>query len=252
MYKDFFKQLGLSNEQSAIYLSLVEKGPNQARKIALETKIPRTLCYKILADMIQQGLVYKEETPEKPVAVFFPSPPSAFRNLITKKKEVIEHLDTSFNTLAGSLSAEWNRMWKKPSISLYEGVDGIKRIYDDILDSKESEICVISSPLDMDNDVRLIMKDRIAQQARRGIRTRAITPLREDLINTIKQEIDEKNLITRKKLTQAELPIPAQLIIYGESVSITNFSNNVTNFVIHSKKTADTLRLIFDLLWKKI
>lgn len=252
MYKEFFKHLGLTDGQCSIYLSLIEKGPMNARKISITTKIPRTLCYKVLEDMIKIGIVYKEDTPDNPISTFFPSSPSKFNNLITKKKEEVELLNATFNAVSGSLGSEWNRMWKKPSISLYEGLEGLKKINEDILHSKVSEIYVLSSPMDQNEDLRGMIRDQITQQAKMGIKTKAITPLRENLIANIDTERDKSNLVVRKKIDQRDLPIPAQIVIYGDKISITNFSNNVTNFVIQSEKTAETLKLIFEFLWKKI
>lgn len=251
MYKNFLKQLGLSDQQSDIYHLLLQRGALPARKISLETSIPRTLCYKILEDMLKEGVVYKE-IQDIGVAKFLPSSPAKLQNLINKKKEEVDILNASFEAVQGPMNAEWNRMWGKPSISLYEGIDGLKNIYDDILHSGQKEIYVISSPVDKDEGVKDLIKRQIISQSRKGIKTKAITPLDKEYVPATRIEEDRDNLIERKKIDQKELPIPAQIIIYGDKVSITNFSNNVTNFVINNSKAADSLRMIFNLLWSKI
>lgn len=250
-YIPFLKQLGLSEEQSGIYIFLLQQNGVEARKISLETGISRTLCYRILDDMIKLGVIYREDEVGK-VARFFASSPSNLNGLIIKQKERLHILESSFNAISGALNSEWNRTWGRPSISIYEGVEGIQKIYDGILDSNTKEIFVISSPLDKDDEVREIIRNQIIKQARRGIKTKAITPLRDGFTSATRIEEDEKHLIQRKKIDQSTLPIPAQIIISNDTVSITNFKDNINNFIIHSPKAAESLRLVFELLWSKL
>lgn len=250
-YISFLKQLGLSEEQSHIYLLLLEQSGLEARKISLKTGISRTLCYKILDDMINLGVIYREDSIGK-VAHFFASSPSKLNEIITKQKEQLNILEASFNAVSGALNSEWNRTWGRPSIGIYEGIGGIQKIYDGILESGSKEIFVISSPLNIDDDVKEIIKNQIIKQARRGIKTKAITPLRKEIIDKIREDEDSNNLVQRKRIPKENLMIPAQIIICGNTISITNFKDNINNFVINSPKAAESLRLVFELLWSKL
>jgi sugar-specific transcriptional regulator TrmB len=250
-YISFLKQLGLSEEQARIYLLLLEQSGLEARKISLKNGISRTLCYKILDDMINLGVIYREDSIGK-VAQFFASSPSKLNEIINKQKEQLNILEASFNAISGALNSEWNRTWGRPSISIYEGVEGIQKIYDGILNSNTKQIYVISSPLDKDDEVKEIIRNQIIKQARRGIKTKAITPLHDGFASATRIEEDEKHLIQRKKIDQSTLPIPAQIIISNDTVSITNFKDNINNFILHSPKAAESLRLVFELLWSKL
>ena len=250
-YTPFLKQLGLTDDQSQIYLLLLQQSGLEARKISLKTGISRTLCYKILDDMIELGVIYREDEIGK-VARFFASSPSKLNELIVKQKEKVNILEASFSAISGALNSEWNRTWGRPSIGIYEGIDGIQKIYDGILESGSKEIFIISSPLNVDDDVKEIIKNQIAKQARKGIRTKAITPLRKEIIDKIRENEDLDNLVQRKRVPKEELMIPAQIIICGNTISITNFKDNINNFVINSPKAAESLKLVFELLWSKL
>lgn len=250
-YISFLKQLGLSEEQSHIYLLLIQQSGLEARKISLKTGISRTLCYKILDDMIDLGVIYREDDIGK-VAQFFASSPSKLNEIIVRQKERLNILEASFNAVSGALNSEWNRTWGRPSIGIYEGISGIQKIYDGILESGSKEIFVISSPLNIDDDVKEIIKNQITKQAHRGIKTKAITPLRKEIIDKIREDEDSNNLVERKRIPKEELMIPAQIIICGNTISITNFKDNINNFVINSPKAAESLRLVFELLWSKL
>jgi sugar-specific transcriptional regulator TrmB len=251
-YKVFFDRIGLSDKQQTVYLYLLKRGGTEARQISKDTKIPRTLCYKIIDDLVKMKLVYLEERPDRPVYMFYASSPLKFGDLISDKKAELEIIESDFSVISGLLSSEWNRAWGKPNISLYEGIDGLKKIFEDIIFSKPKEILIVSSPLDKSDDFKDVLAKQIALQVKNNIKVRAITPLKDVSIAKIDPTIDQNNLIIRKIVKDTDLPVPAQIIIYNDKISITNFSNNVVNFVIQSQKTADTLRMIFDFLWRKI
>lgn len=251
-YKVFFDRIGLSPKQQSVYLYLLQIGGAEARQISKDTQIPRTLCYKVIDDLVKMKLVYSEEREGRPVSKFYASSPVKFADLISDKKAELQIIESDFSVVSSLLSSEWNKAWGKPNINLYEGIDGLKGIFGDMISSKPEELLIISSPLDKTDEIKDILAKQINLQVKNNIRVRAITPLKEASFPKIDSEIDRQNLITRKIVKDTDLPIPAQIIIYNDKISITNFSNNVVNFVIQSQKTADTLRMIFDFLWKKI
>ena len=136
-------------------------------------------------------------------------------------------------------------------MQFFEGVEGLKKIYDDIL-SIGQEIRVISSPIEEGRkEILHLIREQIQKQVAQNIKTKAITPIGHQEIATPVAE-DEKYLITRKIVPKDELHIPAQIIIYGEKVAITNFKEGFINVLMESKYIADTFRIMFEYMWNKI
>ena len=83
------QELGLSEQQSKIYLALAKLGKSSASKIASEAKVSYGTIYDILAQMERQGLV--KTVPEK-TKKFIPSPPEHLLDLIKQKEDNLNKL----------------------------------------------------------------------------------------------------------------------------------------------------------------
>lgn len=151
----------------------------------------------------------------------------------------------------GTLASNYNLLFGKPNVQFYEGIERLNLIYDDILEINQN-ISIISSPtIDEDRqEVLHIIKKQIEKQVAQNIKTRAITPFSEGQKTSTPISEDEKYLITRKIVPAEKLKIPAQIIIYGDKVAITNFKETIISVLIESKYITETFRIMFDYIWQ--
>ena len=250
MEEKILMDCGLSAEQVKVYLFLLKNGQAPAKRIATATGVGRTLTYKVLEQLIALELVEKKDNITK-VTFFFPAHPQGLKELAAKKLQTTEQATANLNSIYGALTSEFNMLLGKPNVQFFEGVEGLKKIYDDIL-SIGQEIRVISSPIEEGRkEILHLIREQIQKQVAQNIKTKAITPIGHQEIATPVAE-DEKYLITRKIVPKDELHIPAQIIIYGEKVAITNFKEGFINVLMESKYIADTFRIMFEYMWNKI
>lgn len=238
---------GLSNEQSRVYLFLLENGFAQAKIISTKTGIGRALAYKVLNELEAMKLVEKREDMGK-VALFFPAHPQKIKEVVEKQKDEAVLASNNLNSIFGSLASSYNALLSKPNVQFYEGEDGLKTIYEDILDTGK-DIFLASSPIEEGREnVLHLIREQIKKQVAQNIKTKAITPLGGQKIATAVSD-DEKYLITRKKIPSEKLNIPAQIILYGEKVAITNFKQEIISVVIESSYIHETFQKMFDFIW---
>lgn len=241
---------GLTKEQAKIYLFLLENGLTPAKGIASKTGVGRALTYKVLEQLIALGLVEKRDTIGK-IAFFFPAHPKRLKELIAVRTEKISETVQTLEKASGQFSSLFNLLSGKPNVQFYEGVGGLHAVYNDILDVGQ-DILVISSPIKENRTgVLHIIREQIEKQAERGIKTKAITPVSgaQEVATPIPE--DEKFLIDRKRVDAAKLNIPAQIIIYGDKVAITNFKESIITVLMESKYIAETFRIMFEYIWEK-
>lgn len=242
---------GLTKEQARIYLFLLENGLTPAKGIASKTGIGRALTYKILEQLIDLELAEKREDIGK-VTLFFPTHPKRIKELVVARKERAVEASEAFEHSFGLLASSFNLLSGKPNIQFFEGVEGLQRVYDDILETNQ-HIRVISSPIHHGKQEALhLIREQIIKQAVQKIQTKAITPHAEGQTETTTPvSEDKKYLITRKIVPAEKLNIPAQVIVYGDKVAITNFREDVITVVIESKYIAETFRLMFEYMWER-
>src|SRR3989338_4847848 len=188
---------GLSAEQAKIYLFLLQNGMAPAKSISSKAGLGRPLTYKILEQLIELLLVEKREDVGK-VTFFRPCHPKRLKELADKRKEETERSTNDLQSALGLLTSEFNALQDKPNIKYFEGEEGIRHAYEDILETG-ADIMIITSPIhEGRQNVLHLIKEQVKKQAEQNIKTRAITPHHEGKIAALPVEEDEKHLITRK------------------------------------------------------
>jgi sugar-specific transcriptional regulator TrmB len=248
MIEKLIQNIGLSEEEAKIYVCLVQLGTIPARKIALETKINRSLVYKVLKQLIDQGIVIEDKN-KKAISVFRALHPSKLQTFVKQKESDLKLADQSFYEVVSTLGAQFNLTCGKPTVHFYEGVEGLKYVYKDILFTKK-DIKLIRSPKDNDiPELGKLVTEQIKKQVERGIKTEAIVPMELSYDDFIMKR-DVENLVTRCRIPREELHIPAQIIIYGHKVAMTSFEGCMITTIIEDIGIAETHTQIFDRLWK--
>jgi sugar-specific transcriptional regulator TrmB len=237
---------GLTKEQAKIYLFLLENGFAPAKVIASKTGAGRALTYKVLEQLADLQLAEKREDIGK-VARFFPAHPKRLKELVSARKERVSEAAESLERSFGALASAFNLLSGKPNIQFFEGTEGLQYVYSDIL-AEGKDICMISSPIEEKKEVLHLIREQIKKQAVQNIRTKAINPSGGHEPATPVSE-DEKHLITRKQVPAEKLNIPAQIIVYGDKVAITNFRETLVTVLVESKYIAETFRVMFEYMW---
>lgn len=243
----FIVDSGLTLEQTKIYLFLLGTGLSSAKIISKNTGIGRALTYKILGQLLALGLIEKREDLGK-ITLFYPGHPQKLKDLAYTKSRSATEAQENLQAVFGTLISSYNLLSGKPNVQFYEDSDGLKKIYDDILDTGRN-IMVISSPIDENRvGVLHLIREQIEKQAAKNIKTKAITPLGNQKTATPVGD-DEKFMITRKGIAIEKLNIPAQVILYGDKVAITNFKESMISVLIESEYIHETFVKMFEYIW---
>lgn len=180
--------------------------------------------------------------------------PAVLRKLIEKEEDEIEKAKKESDGKISKMLSSFNLLEGKPNISFYEGVEGVKKLYEDILIEKK-DMLLIRSIKDIYNPElqKLLHKQRI-RQSKHGIKIKSVGPVG----NTVK-EIDKEKLIKsdkryfteRRILNMEEFGNESQIIIYGNKVAITSYDEHIITTIIESSSIKDTFKNIFKILWEK-
>lgn len=238
---------GLTEDQSALYLTLLEYGNMTASKAALKSGLKRGLGYKVLDQLIALGLAEKNTELSK-TTLFFPAHPTKINELLRKREEELKLVQLNMDGMMGKMASLYNLAAGRPNVQFFEGIEAIDRLYDDII-AEEQDIKLIRSSFDDDRpEIAERIKKQIERQVTAGIKVRAITPEVPAALTNIKN-VDSKRLVERVLLPRDTFSLPSQIIIYGDKVAITSFRKFVITTIIHDLDIKETFDLIFNLLW---
>ncbi len=246
---NILRQAGLTEDQAQIYEALLDRGVQRASTLSKWTGIKRGLTYKTLEQLELMGLIKKTEN-KGSVATFSAQHPSnLMQNIERKEREIALSKEMVIYSL-GSLVSKYNLLEDKPNIQFFEGIEGLNKLYTDIIAIKKN-ILLIQSPDDRNHpEIEKLIQLQIKRQVDTNIQTRAITPLVEDT-KIFVEKYDEKNLVTRRIVKPGNFSPPAQIIVFGNKVGITSFEENMITTIIESESFSKTFESIFNLIWEK-
>lgn len=253
MYKQSLIQAGLSDEQAEVYEILIKSGELPARKIAQKTTIKRGLVYKTLERLMEIGLVEKDDK-KKAVAIFKPKHPLILKEIAETKKQQAENNLFALNGMMSQLNADFNLASGKPGVQFYEGVDGMKKIYDDILDYGKSFHLIVAyyhqDPVYIEKIIPVI-NDFIKKRVKKEMMVVSMTPRSGSLAKDKERESkDKETLIARTWVEKSEYSSPVEIDIYGNKVAILSFGKELIGTVVESPQIADAMRDLFVLAKK--
>jgi len=135
MVKDSLREFGLSEKEIKVYLALIELGQKRASAIAQRAGTNRSTTYIVLDELMKRGLVGVAE--KNGVKLYNSAPPEqlvAYLKDMAKKYERFAHIAKK---IAPQLKTTQKVVIAEPKVQLYEGVEGIRTVYEDTLSSLE-------------------------------------------------------------------------------------------------------------------
>jgi len=243
---------GFTRHQATAYSYLVEHGPQPSSIIARQTGVSRTLMYRILDELEEYKLVHRDD-PKEGVSTFSPAHPIKLHEMVERRKKEAEQAAASISTVVDNMTSEYNKTLGKPGVVFYEGIYGMERIYNDILDHGESFTMVRTAVEPTYKEHMMpVVKEFIKKRVQKGISIDALTPLDEFTISNTKERDmqDERILFTRTLVHKKDYTAPVEIDIYGNRIALLSYGDELIGTVIESKQIAQALREIIALAKK--
>ncbi len=233
---------GFSEKEAKVYLTVLELWTSIASTIARRAELNRVTTYTILEDLKRDGIA--NETAKEGVKYYSVISPDILLKQIEQKYE-------SFKEKVPEMLALAEKFGSKPKIQFFEGLEGIKKMYGDLLTSTTEPI---SAFLGLESiSLKLhehLEKEFLPQRVKLGIKARVISHAGEK--NKIYKSMDKKTLRETRMVKDVDFILHHEINIYGDNrVAIAMFNNEeMSAIIIHSKKFHDTLLSIFNFIWK--
>ncbi len=240
------KKLGLSEKESDTYLDLLTNGLSSASALAARVAFPRQTVYSILEKLIAEGFV---EQSDKRGVKHFLADPDALRPLLEKKKRLLEdsarELDSELpKLLAGAKSAA-----ALPKIRYYEGENGLKRLFENILTLYQKGLSHTFRGYGINSFHQFLgdyLYEFVTKRGECGVATKLfIADAPDDFSATGDTAAQGRDI---KRIDMA--PQEAGMYMAGDSAYLFSYVDNV-GVKIENKAIVQLLKTVFDDHWKK-
>ncbi len=232
------QKLGFSENEIKVYLATLESGLASAQIIAEKAGVKRTTAYSVLAYLVNRGVVGKSKIKGK--TRFLAEPP---KRLLLLTREIEEGIRTSLP----ELEAIYNKNEIKPKITFFEGIEGIKNVFEDTLREKPKEILMWLTD-DYFKDLPGYSADYIKERVKLDMHAKRIAPAGSIWERKNKQR-DKEELSETITVPQEFLNIGIEVNVYNNKLAFMNFREKI-GIIIESKAIADAMRQAYELSWK--
>lgn len=235
--------LGLSEKESSVYYSTLELGRGTVSEISRKAGINRTTGYSVLSSLIGRGFV--RISGKEPKQEYIAESPE---NLLSSLNIELEKLQTNIKNTE-KLIPELKSIHKtedRPQVRFYEGINGLKQVYEDTLTTTSGELRAYASYEYMHNTLKDYFPTYYKRRAAKGIHGRGIvpkTPLSLERMTHNKEEDRELACVPTEQFN-----ISPEIDIYDNKIMIASWREKL-GIIIESKEIADAMKQIFELAW---
>lgn len=238
MREDILEEIGLSKNESKVFLALLDLGSATAGKITEKSGVHRTNVYDALERLIEKGLVsyiLKEKT-----KYFEATDPRNLLNFV-KTKEL------KLKSILPQLMLSRQLAKSKDRAHIYEGIAGIRTTTEDILNtlSKGDKILSFGVPKDVSSRMKHFLPIYHKRRIKAKIHQRHIYN------ENARDRIAYLNSMsyTEAKYLPKEYNSPATTTIYKDKVAFWIWAERPLTIIIESKRMAEAYTRYFNLLW---
>lgn len=230
------RDVGLKQNESEVYLYLLQNGISTPPQIARGTNIARTNCYNILNSLWEKEVI-DEKLKGNRKAYVARSPVSLKLNL----KRKLESIDV----LLPDLEAIHTTQKNKPIFRFYDGWKEVQQIYLSILDTEE--VYATGSTEKLDSLDHEFFKNYLKKVAAKNIIFHDILPSSNKNSSKMIAEI-RGSLHTIQYIPEKYGENLTDILIWDDNVALIALEEPIFGTVITSKPLTDTFRTILNVL----
>ena len=236
------QQLGLDEKEAAAYIALLELGQGTLADLARKAKIKRTTLYDIVNSLKGKGLASTIRSGGR--LLYSAEDPRTLQNRLEEQRSALLSMLPELLSVANALP-------RKPKVRYYEGVEGIKEVYRDILRYPEQKMYAwVSDSMISKFDGKFIAEYYIPKRLENKIWAEVIAS--DTATGQQFQNKDRDALRVTKLLNAVTSPLSIEIGLYGKDRIGFMSIDDELGLIVESKPIADTLKSIFKQQWENL
>ena len=237
--RDELKEFGLDDKKAKVYLAVLELGQAKAHEIAHKAGVARATAYDLLEKLAQDGLVGAYD--KHKIRYYIASDPEKIKRNLQEKQRSLEHLLPELKSVYNSLKA-------KPKISFYEGVEGLKTVFEDTLTAQNKNLRGILSMEDLYKvPGKNYMDDYVARRVAAGYQLRVIRSKPKEIAPDWPGSPAERRDL---RYPPASMVFDMTTYIYDNKVGLISSVKENFGMIIESREYSQNMGHLFEALWQ--
>lgn len=237
MNEKVLEEIGLSKNESKVFLTLLELGATTAGKIAEKSAVHRTNVYDALERLTEKGLV--AHVTKGKTTVFEATDPRILMNTIKEK-------ETKLQSIMPQLLLSKQMATEKSEAHIYEGIIAVRNILNHFLEIGQTRYAYGAPKLASEMIGNYFLENYHRRRVKQKIGLQLIYN------NDAKKRIHflNKQQYTESKYLEPEYDSPVTTCVCGGEVVMILYQKNPLVIQIKNPDIAKAYKKYFDLLWK--
>ncbi len=237
MNESELEKIGLTKNQSSVYLSLLKLGSTTAQSIIRESGLHRAIVYDCLDQLCKIGLVSFVVRDFK--RCFQAAEPKKLLDFLDEKKEIVNQFLPELEKLKNMKTEEINA-------SVYNGKEGIKIIHSEML-KEGKDIYVLGAKGKIFKELPYFIPNFERERIRKKMNFILIYDTKE--FKKYEEEVVKRSFYKGRALPQ-NFESDSVVNIFGDKVAIVLWDErHPSAFMIENKKVADSFRKWFRFMY---
>lgn len=240
---NILKKIGLTYQESKVYVSLLELGEAQTGALCIKTKIASSNIYKILETLKNKGLVSTRI--KNNIKIFIPSSPEAIYEIFLDKEREIENQRSEIKEIIYKLKNVTAKKEINSNYKYFEGLSGIKSMWLEINNKMSPNYIIKIHTARKESYEKFIDFYNIHHKLRKQKKIKELMIFPKEDTDLAKKRVDEFT-----KIKFMELKNDAEWGVFNDVFFIQYIVNkNPKGFLIKDDIFAKTMEQNFDKLW---
>jgi sugar-specific transcriptional regulator TrmB len=247
MKSDVLIEIGLNEPQAQVYRYLLENGATTPPALAKQVKLTRSNTYKVLEQLIEKGLVSRNETNKK--LVYQAEDPIVLASVVAEERNRVMQLESNIKTALTQLRDVYQKSGGPSAVQVLSGKEAVVSLYKHQSELKEP-IYFIKSRSDipfmgyetMDSIRNLAVK---YDTPRYGL----VPDAPEAAINP---KIDESSNLQKTWIDDQAYTAPVEWAVSGDELLLVSFSDKPAGIRIVDPVIAEAFRQLWHVMDKSL
>lgn len=237
MDTEILKEIGMTNAEIKIYISLLELGISTAGPILEKTGLQNSVVHITLHNLVKKGFVTFIKKGK--VKHYRATDPQNINKMIDEKKK---RLELFIPNLIGIQNKQ-----ERQDAEVFEGFQGFKNMHYEFIKGgkKGDEYLYFSFYTENLNDFEEVYnfyKEFSKERVRRGFNVKGIVPIQ---VKPKYKDRDKTNVLF------IDFPAPMNISIFNDKVFFTPWEDKKVSYLIHSRQLSQSFRQYFYSIWNK-
>ena len=235
-------QLGFNEKEAKVYLALLEYGTQPASVIAKKTGFPKATVLFLFDNLFKKAYIKRSQKGR--IFYFYADP----EDLKKEKSKQISEQNTALEKTIPLLKEFKNPYTSPPKILFFEGVNGCRKAYLMLTESKTS-VLEFAAHNDLEKMGYDFMQNFIKTRVKNKVHINTIA--KKDKTHLFYKKLNKKQLRQLSLFDGKIGTFYSSISVFENKVLLLNLYQDCFAILIQNKEVAETLKTIHALAWTR-